>query len=517
MFHKKILGAALCCCALLAAIPASAQQSSNQALLDLLVKKGILTQQEADSLQQEAAAQAAAPAMAPAPSAAPSSSAPALPVIAGPGTKAPLAFQIGNTTFSPLGFMDLTSVSRTTNTGGSIGTSFGSIPFNNTAAGQLTETRFSAQNSRLGLRIDSDAGDAKLLGYVETDFLGSGPTNQNVTSNSDALRMRVYFVDFKKDDWELLAGQDWSMMTPNRVGLSPIPSDIFYTQDVDTNYQNGLVWGRTPQVRAIYHASPEWTAGISLENPDQYTGSAVTLPSGFNAASVDNGSNGTATPNVIPDVIAKIAYDTKFNGLPFHADAAGLFREFKVNTLTTGASPVNADSSAVGAGGSFNMDIGIAPGLAIIENAFWSDGGGRYIGNANVPDFIVRPANASGVDTLSTVHSSSIIGGLEWDTDPMNKLYGYYSLVNASKDFVQTGATSYVGFGYIGSANTNNKSIEELTIGDAWTLWKKPNYGDLKFLLQASYVDRDPWYVATGTPKDAHLGMLYLDVRYDLP
>ena len=53
---------------------------------------------------------------------------------------------------------------------------------------------------------------------------------------------------------------------------------------------------------------------------------------------MDNGSNGTATPDIIPDVIGKIAYDTKLGKHLFpHADAAGLFREFKVNTLTTGA------------------------------------------------------------------------------------------------------------------------------------------------------------------------------------
>jgi hypothetical protein len=329
--------------------------------------------------------------------------------------------------------------------------------------------------------------------------------------------MRVYFVDLMKGPWEFLAGQDWSMMTPNRKGISPIPGDIFYSQDVDTNYQNGLIWARQPQVRLVYHAAPEWTLGASLEDPDQYTGPGVTLPSNFNAASVDNGSNGTATPNVVPDVVGKIAYDTKFGGLPFHADAAGVVRQFKINTLATGAAPVNANDTATGAGGSFNMNIGLAPGFALIENAYAGDGGGRYIANAGAPDFIVRPANASGIDTISPVHSNSILGGFEWDTDPTNKLYAYYSDVSISKDYVQTGATSYVGYGYVGSANTNNKNIEEYTLGDAYTIWKNPAYGDLKFLAQASYLDRKPWYVAPGTPTNAHVGMFFLDLRYDLP
>jgi hypothetical protein len=246
-------------------------------------------------------------------------------------------------------------------------------------------------------------------------------------------------------------------------------------------------------------------------------GSAVVLPANLNAASVDNGSNGTATPDLIPDVIGKIAYDTKLGDLPFHADVAGLFREFKINTLATGAAPVNSNSQASGEAASFNMNIGVAPGLSLIENAFWGDGGGRYIANDNVPDFIVRPANASGADTISPVHSYSFIGGAEYDVTPMNKLFGYYSDTGISQDFVQTGATSFVGYGYFNSSSSQDKDLEEYTLGDAMTLWKKAGYGDMKFLLQASYLDRRPWYVAPGAPLNAHVSMFYFDVRYDLP
>src|SRR5579864_1755220 len=65
--------------------------------------------------------------------------------------ESPLFFKIGAAEFYPLGFMDLTGIFRTTNLGG-IGTSFGSIPFNNTFPGRLSEFRFSVQNSRVGLK-----------------------------------------------------------------------------------------------------------------------------------------------------------------------------------------------------------------------------------------------------------------------------------------------------------------------------------------------------------------------------
>jgi len=518
MLHQKILGAALFCGALLAS-PAFAQQSSTQSLLDLLIKKGIITPQEAASLQQEASAPPAPMPAAPM-SGAPMAGtpAPAVPIVAGPGSASPLAFQIGSTAFTPLGFMDFTSVYRNTNTGGSIGTGFSGIPFNNTAAGQLSETRFSAQNSRLGLRVDSNVGDNKVLGYVETDFLGTASTSENVTSNSASLRMRVFFVDVRNGDWEFLAGQDWSMMTPNRKGLSPLPSDIFFSQNVDTNYQNGLIWARQPQVRLVYHPANEWAMGVSLENPDQYVGSGVVLPAGFNAASVDNGSNGTATPNVFPDVIGKVAYDTKFgDDMPFHIEAAGLFREFKINTLTTGANPVNANDTASGASGSINADLGVLPGLHLIGNVFGGKGGGRYIANDGAPDFIVQPANSSGVDTIKVLSSNSYLAGLEWDAIPTDKISAYYSIADIGRAYTQISPTGYVGYGYPGSANSNNKSVEEYTLGNAWVIWKDPAKGDLKFLTQASYVDRKPWYVAPGTPSNAHLGMFFLDVRYDLP
>ena len=44
---------------------------------------------------------------------------------------APLSLKIGNTFITPVGFMDLTWVTRSTNVGSGIGTNFGSIPFNN--------------------------------------------------------------------------------------------------------------------------------------------------------------------------------------------------------------------------------------------------------------------------------------------------------------------------------------------------------------------------------------------------
>jgi hypothetical protein len=287
---------------------------------------------------------------------------------------------------------------------------------------------------------------------------------------------------------------------------------------VDTNYQVGLVWARQPQLRVVYHFNDSLAFGVSAENPDQYVGSALTLPAGFNTAEVDNGSNGTATPNVIPDMIAKLAYDGKLgDAVPFHVEVAGLYRDFKINTFATGAAPINSDASASGYAGSFNSSLTILPNLTLFETAFYGSGGGRYISTALGPDFVVNPANANGSFSIQTVKSGSGILGAELDASPMTKLFAYYGVAAYSSQYTQLANGSYTGYGFPGEANSANRRIEEYTLGASQTLWKSAAYGDLKVLGQISYLDRKPFFVPAGSPSSAHMNMLYFDLRYDLP
>ena len=201
---------------------------------------------------------------------------------------APLQFHIGSATITPVGFMDFTAVFRSTNVGSGIGTNFGGVPFNNVPAGKLTELRLSAQNSRIGARVDADVAGAHVIGYLESDFLGFVPSNAAVSSNSVSQRLRLYWADVKKNKWEVMGGQSWTMMTPGRKGISPLPSDIFFSQTIDVNYQLGLTWARQPGVRFVYHPSEGVALGLALENAEQYMGGSaggglVTLPSGLAA------------------------------------------------------------------------------------------------------------------------------------------------------------------------------------------------------------------------------------------
>src|SRR6266404_3214312 len=167
--------------------------------------------------------------------------------------KSPLSFKIGSADFTPGGFLDFTTFFRSTNVGSGIATGFGSIPFNNQLPqARLSETRLSAQYSRLSLKVDTHLTEStSLTGYVETDFLGFQPANAYQTANSDSLRLRLYWANVRHGKWEVLAGQEWSLLTPNRIGLSPLTPDVFYTLDEDPNFQVGLTWARQPQFRVV--------------------------------------------------------------------------------------------------------------------------------------------------------------------------------------------------------------------------------------------------------------------------
>lgn len=425
----------------------------------------------------------------------------------------PVSLKIGSATLTPVGFVDATEFFRTRNLGSGIGAAFGSLPFSNTLQGRLTENRFTIQNSRIGMMMDSHFGANKVRGYLETDFLGAQPTNAFVTSNSDSLRMRLYWVDIQRGKFEFLGGQSWSLLTPGRVGISPMPSDLFYSQDMDTNYQVGLTWSRQMQFRFVYHASRNVTAAVSLENAEQYVGASgsVKFPAGFNAAQVGNGSS-TSTPNVAPDVIGKLAFDGHAGSKLMHVELAGLLSSFKVVNPS-----LTASNMAVGAGGSVNFNLELTKNFHLIATSFYSDGGGRYIFGLG-PDFVVRPDY-----TISPVHAYSGIGGFEYNLSRSVLLYGYYGGAYFGKNYSVTpsstpgGQPVYTGFGYPGSPDAANKAIQEATFGIIRTFWKNERYGALQLITQYSYLTRAPWFTTPGNPKNANLSEAYADIRYVIP
>ena len=74
-----------------------------------------------------------------------------------------------------------------------------------------------------------------------------------------------------------------------------------------------------------------------------------------------------------------------------------------------------------------------------------------------------------------------------------------------------------VGYGYTGSANSQNRAIQEITFGFNQTVWGNPRYGAINLIGQYEYLTRNPWYIAAGSPDQTHDNTIYFDIRYTLP
>jgi hypothetical protein len=439
----------------------------------------------------------------------------------GAATSSPLQIQLGNVTIMPVGFMDATAVWRNEDAGSGIGSSFGSVPFSNAVpGGKLSEFRFSPQNSRLGFRVDGDWKGWRFIGYNEFDFLGTSGSNAiGVTNGAFVPRLRLYWVNVRKGPLEVLGGQSWSMLTPNRKGISPLPGDLFYSQVMDVNYVLGLTWTRQPGFRFLLHAPKDVvTWGVSFEQPNQYMGGSsggpqITLPtalSGLLGTQLDNTSTTyLSTPNVMPDIITKLAFDPTPK---VHVEVAGLVRDFKVYNLTTGQPTSGETFSKVGTGGSLNANLEVFKNFRLITNNFLSDGGGRYI-FGQAPDLIIRSDGS-----ISPIHAASMAQGFEANLSKKLMVWAYFGFIRIGQNVaLDANGTTKIGYGFLGSSNSNNHLEREYTFGYTHTVWKDAKYGAISMIGQYEYLTRNPWYVALGALNHASDSTIYFDLRYTLP
>jgi hypothetical protein len=128
------------------------------------------------------------------------------------------------------------------------------------------------------------------------------------------------------------------------------------------------------------------------------------------------------------------------------------------------------------------------------------------------PDLIV---NRDGHLSLLPGGAASI--GIESQATKNILLYSYYG-----GDYFGRGVTvdtngAQIGYGFTGSPNTNNRTIQEFTMGIQNTLWKDPRWGALQLYFQYSHLFRDPWFVALGAPSQAQTNMYLVNMRYGFP
>jgi hypothetical protein len=454
--------------------------------------------------------------------------------------ESPLSFRIGGTDFTPGGFVDFTSVFRSTNTGSVLSTGFGGIPFSNSPAGHLTEFRASGQYSRINLKVAGKYGANNVTGYIETDFNGNDAANVFVGTNPHTMRLRLYWLDLKRGKWEFLGGQSWGLLTPNRNGLSPVPSDLALTLSEDANIHVGIHHTRQGTFRATWHPTDHFAWAVGIENPQQFTNGEVTVPTVF-ATPLTPQLDGGATPgvpNAGPDLASKLAYDTTIGGKKYHFEAGGMFTTAKIAVQPTGSATnpfVKHMSVGEGVEGAFNVEL--IKNFRFLVNGMYGNGIGRYLIGLG-PEYVVRPIPVSptsfDVDT-SMVHSGGGTAGFEFQLGPKTQIGTYYGAEyfqrNSFNDLTAAATATAIscapglpainrpciGFGGTNSASSNNRAIQEGTIDWTQTFWKNPQYGAVVLVMQASYLTRAPWFVGANQPKNAHLTMGYVGFRYVLP
>jgi hypothetical protein len=429
--------------------------------------------------------------------------------------------KLGDAVLTPGGFVDFENIFRTTNTQSNIATNFAGIPYSNTAQGRVTELRTTAQFSRLNFKIEDDFRGSHLLGYVEGDFSGNSAPGVYQSVNGLTNRLRLYFGYSQRGNWEVLGGQTWSWLTPNREGIGPLPSDLAITYNEDQNLGVGVPYTRAAEFRVAYHVNRHWAVGVGIENSNQYIGNYVALPAGFTSigSQFDNNTDAGAA-NLMPDILTKTTYDSSLFGRHFHVEAVGLF------TGAHAAVPIGKTEfrsrNAFGGGGTIAGNYELLPHrLVFLANAFWSDGGAHYLVGTG-PQLVVRPNFAGDDVSLSMLHAGAGSAGFEWRASQKQAFAVYYGADYYGQNFFPdttntTNPGTIIGYGGPGSPNTNNRAIQQVTFDWLFTFWKSERYGALQSYTQYSYLTRAPWYLAPDDPKNAHLSMVYAGVRYVLP
>jgi hypothetical protein len=384
--------------------------------------------------------------------------------------ESPLSFRIGGTDFTPGGFVEFENVFRSTNSGSVMTTNFGNIPFSNTPQGHLTEDRVTGQFSRLNLKVTGKYGDSDITGYVEVDSNGNDAGNAFVTGNSHTLRDRLFWVDLKRHNWEILGGQSWSFLTPNRRGVSPMPSDLAITYDEDGNVQVGIPYTQAAELRLIYYPNEHFAAGVAIENAEQMTGGTaqeIIFPAAFAGqltTQFNPGNGNNTTPNVAPDFIPKIAYDRDFGNRHFHFEASGLLTTVKASTQQVAGGPFQS-SAKTGASGGAAMNFELVHNFRVLANAFYGEGGGHYMIGLG-PSAVVRPDG-----TVSLVHSGMGLAGFEYHPTAKT-LFGLYY-----------GATYFQRNTFLIRAPVPSPTRSSDSAGLLLSLWRAPTTGPFNNLL----------------------------------
>jgi len=301
-------------------------------------------------------------------------------------------------------------------------------------------------------------------------------------------------------------GQAFSLMTPQKNQISLWPSDVEMSQAVDQNYLAGMVWGRPPQFRLTWRPSKAFNWAVSVENAEQQLGAAlVTLPSCCRSdleTQYNIGSNELQVPNMMPDIATRVAWNP---GKTLHVDVGGVLRAFR-HTIA----PYDDSKRELGGGASVNASFNITKGTKLIGQFAGGPGLGRYVGGL-APD-----AAFTSDSSIKPLNTTAWVAGVEQTVSPAVSVAGYYSGLDTEDRAELDTNGAFIGFGYPGAPNSNNKRISEWTFTGSFLAFKMSNRGSAQVNAQLSWLERKPWSQGTG-PDSANMFMFFAQVRYNLP
>lgn len=380
-------------------------------------------------------------------------------------TESPATLHFKGITLTPGGFIAAETVTRQRGLASDINTPFNSIPYEGNALAHINESNFTARQSRLSLLAESKVGSTKVTGYWEGDFLGTGVTSNNRQSNSYVFRQRILYAQAAmQNGWTLTGGQQWSLVTETRKGITNRTEVLPMT--VDSQYQVGFSWERQYGFRVVKDFGGKFALGLSVEGPQATIGGR-----GFSSITTSDLGKGTVTTtgntfafapgsgggllnfvdttgyafNKTPDFIVKAVADPGWG----HYEVFGILSTFRNRVYPCGVVGTNATDTAPpavpttivcgingsttpssagayndtrgGGGAGANIRVPVAGKKAdfAIQGAA-GDGIGRY-GSGQLADMTLRPNG-----TQAPIRTAHALGELELHPNSKWDIYAYF-------------------------------------------------------------------------------------------
>jgi hypothetical protein len=208
-----------------------------------------------------------------------------------------------------------------------------------------------------------------------------------------------------------------------------------------------------------------------------------------------------SVPNLMPDIVSRAA----INGGAFHVDVGGVLRVFR-HTLQP------YDDSFKHAGGGFSLNANARPNeaLRLIGQIAYGSGMGRYLGGL-APDVSISADGA-----IHPIPTTAWTAGVEYRISAPFSIAAYDSGVRIDSSYSVDANGAFVGFGYPGSPNADNRTIHEITGVFGWQPWKIAGRGSMQWNSQVSWLRRTPWSTGAG-PSSADAVIFLTQIRYNLP